>query len=73
MCEVIYVDGGPADSSGRCRWVYGKVNGQIHVTYKGYTRKVEDTAITLYPFRINYRGTAPVDKHTISIFDLKKR
>lgn len=73
MCKVRYVDGGPMDSSGRCRWVYGTVNGQTHVTYKGYTRKVEDTALTLYPHRIFYRGIAPADKHVISIFDLERK
>lgn len=72
MCEVIYVDGGPADNSGRCRWVHGTVNGQVDVVYKGYTRKVEDTVMVLYPHRIKYRGRVPADKHTISIFDLKK-
>ena len=73
MCKVRYVDGGPVDSTGRCRWVYGMVDGHICVTYKGYTRKVEDTVLTLYPFRILYRGNAPVDKHQISIFELHQK
>lgn len=71
--RVRYVDGGCGDGSGRWRWIHAYVNGHLCVTYKGYTRGPEDNAMVLYPFRVRFRGEAPCDKHTISIFDIEKR
>lgn len=71
--KIRYVDGGPCDSSGRCRWVHAYVGFRLAATFKGYTRKVEDNAITLYPFRIAYPDLVSGDKRVISILDIHSR
>lgn len=71
--KVRYVDGGPCDASGRCRWVHAYVGYRLAATFKGYTRKVEDNAMVLYPFRIAYPDLVSGDKRVISIRDLHSR
>lgn len=71
--KIRYVDGGPCGSSGRCRWVHAYVGFRLAATFKGYTRKVEDACMTLYPFRIAYPDLVSGDKREISIRDLHSR
>lgn len=71
--KIRYVDGGPCGSSGRCRWVHAYVGRYLAATFKGYTRKVEDNAMVLYPFRITYPDLVSGDKRVISIRDLHSK
>ena len=71
--KIRYVDGGPCDSSGRCRWVHAYVGFRLAATFKGYTRKVEDNAMVLYPFRIAHPDLVGGDKRVISIRDIHSR
>lgn len=71
--DIRYVDGGHvAGSGGRCRWVHAYVGFRLCGTYKGYTRKVEDASMTLYPFTISDPELVP-GKHVVSVFDIKSR
>lgn len=71
--KVRYVDGGPCDASGRCRWVEVWVGFRLAGTFKGYMRKVEDAYMTLYPFRIVFPDLVSADKKVIYLRELERR
>lgn len=71
---IRYVEGGHVmGTGGKARWVYAYVGYRIEGTYKGYTRKPEDTAVVLYPYRINDPRLVPARKHVVSVFDIKAK
>ena len=74
MAEKVirYVDGGACDGSGRSRIVYLTVDGVRVAKYIGYTRKIEDVVMTLYPQRIYNSVIIDVPgKHAVRVFDIK--
>ena len=69
---IRYVDGGACDSSGRSRYVYLTVDGVRVAKYIGYTRKIEDVVMTLYPQQIYNSIIIDVPgKHAVRVFDIK--
>ena len=71
---IRYVDGGAADNSGRARFVYLLVDGVRVAKYVGYTRKIEDVAVTLYPRQIYNSVVINVPgKHVVRVFDIKAK
>ena len=69
---IRYVDGGACDSSGRSRDVYLTVDGVRVAKYIGYTRKIEDVVMTLYPQQIYNSIIIDVPgKHAVRVFDIK--
>ena len=69
---IRYVDGGPCDGTGRARFVYLTVDGRRVAKYVGYTRKIEDVSVTLYPRQVYNSVEIDVPgKHVVRVFDIK--
>ena len=72
--DIRYIDGGPADGSGRARFVYLTVDGRRIAKYVGYTKKVEDVSMVLYPRQVYNSVTITIPgKHVVSVFDIKNQ
>ena len=72
--EIRYVDGGAYDGSGRARVVYLMVDGRRVAKYIGYTKKVEDASMVLYPRQVYNSVVISVPgRHVVSVFDIKSR